>query len=294
MTFHIPFTISNIEKLKGNSKFFSFSTKKSPKSSKLQKYLDNADVKITANEYISICSRSFTITLCIFYLIATTALVILKVKNPYLISLGLALLLAVFVFFIQVNYPKIYDSRRVRNIEKNLIPALQDMIVQLNEGIPLFDILVNISSSEYKYLSEEFKKAVKKINAGLPQIEVLEELGERNSSIFFKRTLWQISNGMRAGSDVSVVIKESTSILNKEQLLQIQTYGNKLNPMIMFYMLMSVIMPALSIAFFTIISSMVGLPGKITTALFIGMLVFVTLLQIMFLGMIRSIRPSLL
>ena len=157
-----------------------------------------------------------------------------------------------------------------------------------------FNILVNISSSDYGELSEEFKKVVRKINAGLPQIDVLEQLGENNSSIFFKRTLWQLSNGMRAGSDISRVIVESINTLNEEQVIQIQNYGNKLNPLIMFYMLISVIMPALSLTFLIIISSMLGLKSGIVTLMFIGVFVIVVIIQIMFLGMIKSIRPSLL
>ena len=213
---------------------------------------------------------------------------------PFLISLILAFILSFFVYANQRAYPRIYNTRRIKNIEKNLIPALGDMLVQLNSGIPLFSILVNISSSSYGELSEEFKKAVKKINAGFPQMEVLEELGETNSSIYFKRTLWQISNGMRAGSDISIVIDESIKSLNEEQLLQIQNYGNKLNPLVMFYMLITVILPALAITFLTIISSIMNMPKNFVSLLFIGLFIFVILLQIMFLGIIKSIRPSLL
>jgi flagellar protein FlaJ len=168
------------------------------------------------------------------------------------------------------------------------------MLVQLNSGVPLFTIMVNISSSGYGELSVEFKKVVKKINSGMPQIEVIEELGEKNSSVFFRRTLWQISNGMRAGSDISVIIKESIKSLNEEQLIQIQSYGNKLNPMIMFYMLSSVIMPALAITFLTILSSLVNLSEPVTKMLFVAMFGGVVFIQFMFIGVIRSLRPSLL
>ena len=64
--------------------------------------------------------------------------------------------------------------------------------------------------------------------------------------------------------------------------------------MIMFYMLISVILPALSITFLTIISSLVNLSKTITIAMFIGLFVFVVLIQVMFLGIMRSVRPSLL
>ena len=181
-----------------------------------------------------------------------------------------------------------------KEIEKNLISALEDMLVQLSSGIPLFSILVNISSSDYGELSNEFKKIVRRINAGLPDIDVLEEAGEKSSSIFFRRTLWQISNGMKAGSDISVIIRDNISALNEEQLIQIQNYGNKLNPLIMFYMLITIILPALAITFLTVISALINLPKSTTTILYIGLFVVIVLIQIVFLGVIRSARPSLL
>jgi|SRR3989344_6371647 len=293
MRFHIPFTVSGIDKLKKRPHLFNF-TLKFDKNSKLQKYLDIVEPKITKSEYLSICLESFLISFIILYIIATTVLVLIGASLPFLLALGIAFIFSFFVFFSQIIYPKVYDSRRVKEIERNLIPALADMLVQLNSGIPLYNILINISASDYGSLSEEFRKAVRKINSGSPEVEVLEELGERNSSLYFKRTLWQLSNGMRAGSDTSIVIEESLKTLNEEQLLQIQNYGNKLNPMIMFYMVISVILPALSVAFLTIISSMINLPQNTTMLLFVGLFFFAILLQIMFLGVIRSIRPSLL
>ena len=293
MKFRIPFTLSDIEKLKRRRRIFNFKIGQD-KLKKLERYLNNVDAKIEANEYISICLETAIFSFFVLLVIASTILIIAKVRMSFLYSMGLAFLFSSFIFFIQVSYPKVYDTRRLRNIEKNLIPALQDMFVQLNSGIPLFNILINISSSDYGFLSEEFKKGVKKINSGISQIEVLEELGERNSSNFFKRTLWQLSNGMKAGSDISTIIQESIKMLNEEQLLQIQNYGNKLNPLIMFYMVISIIIPALSIALLTIISSMINLPATITKFFFITLFIFTILIQIMFLGVIRSSRPSLL
>ena len=99
---------------------------------------------------------------------------------------------------------------------------------------------------------------------------------------------------MKAGSNIADVVKDGIRALNEEQLLQIQTYGNKLNPLIMFYMLISVILPALSITFMTILASLVNLPKTITIAMFIGLFVSVVLIQVIFMGVIRSARPSLL
>lgn len=293
MKFQIPFTLAPLDKLKNRAKIFSPFTSKR-KNLKLQKVLDHSEIPLTEREYRMISIRGFVNAFLIIFIISTTSLVLANIQNPFLLGGALSLLSAFFVMTSQRLYPFVYDKKRIKNIERNLIPSLQDMLVQLNSGIPLFNILVNISSSDYGELSKEFSKAVKRINTGDPEVDVLEDLGESNASLYFKRTLWQISNGMRAGSDISIVVEESIKSLNEEQLLQIQNYGNKLNPMIMFYLLISVVLPALSIAFLTIITSMVGISRTLTIALFVGLGIIVLLIQTMFLGLIRSTRPSLL
>lgn len=293
MKFQIPFTLASPERIKKRVQTVPALIRPSRKS-KLGEYLAHADVPLTREEYLALIFKTCIIAFIAVFVLTSTLMLFLGIGRWYLYSAGFALVCAIFVASTQLLYPKLFVSRRDREIEKNLIPALEDMLVQLNAGIPLFTILVNLSNADYGELSEEFKRAVKKISAGKPQIEVLEELGKRSSSLYFKRTLWQISNGMKAGSDITIVIRDSITALNEEQLLQIQNYGNKLNPMIMFYMLISVILPALSITFLTIISSIVNLSASVSSALYIGLFVGVCLIQIMFIGMIRSIRPSLL
>ena len=293
MNFKIPFTFSRLDQLKKRAKPIS-SKIRYKKESALSNYLKNSGIELGREEYIAICLRTFIICFVFLFIISTTVLAFLKVGRFWLLGGVLALVFSLFVLFSQMVYPRIYVSRRQRDMEKNLIPALEDMMIQLNSGILLFNIMANIASSDYGELSVEFKKAVRRINAGEPEIEVLDDLGKRNPSVFFRRVLWQISNGMRAGSDMGIVVKDGLKALNEEQMIQIQNYGNKLNPLMVFYMLVSVIIPALSITFLTIISSMVNLPAKMAMMMFIGLFVLVFLIQIMFLGMIKSRRPSLL
>ena len=293
MKFKVPFTFSSTENLKKKSKFF-LSKIKYRKGTKLEENLRNSDADLTREEYLAICMRTSLFSFIIFTVIFTTIFAFLKLNMFYLLGPGAGIAFSLFIFFNQTVFPYIYVTRRQRNIEKNLIPALSDILVQLNSGIPLFNIIVNISSADYGELSKEFKKAVKRIGSGEPEAAVLDDLGKKNPSPFFRRTLWQISSGMKSGADMSVVIQDSITALNEEQIIQIQSYGNKLNPLIVFYMLVAIIMPALSITFLTIISSLINLEKNTTTIIFVALYVFVILIQIMFLGIIKSRRPSLL
>jgi|SRR3989344_4593803 len=293
MKFRVPFSFASLDKLNKRSSIFRKLTKYK-KESPLSIRLKQADLKITREEYLAICYGGAIKSFLILFLVSSTVLFFLKINYFLLSALAFSFIFSFFVFFSRFVYPKVYINRKEREIERNLIPALQDITVQLTSGIPLFSILVNISLSDYSTLSEEFGKIVRMINAGLPETDVLDEIGESNPSLLFRRALWQISNGMKAGSDISIIIKDTITSLSEEQLIQIQNYGNKLNPSIMFYMLVSVILPALAITFLTVVSSLINLSSKITISLFVVMFVFVVLIQIMFLGVIRSIRPTLL
>ncbi len=293
MTFKIPFTFGPLDRLKKRSSFITSLLPRKRKSA-LGDILKNNEIPLSREEYLSISLEATLKVFGFMAVLATTGLFFAGVKQFILFGCGFGFMIAGFIFSIQQTYPHIYTSRRQKNIERNLIPALEDMLVQLNAGVPLFSILVNISSSDYGELSNEFKRAVRKMNTGISQTEVLDELGKNNPSLFFRRTLWQISNGMKAGSDIAIVIRESMKSLNQEQVLQIQTYGNKLNPLIMFYMLISVILPALSITFLTILSSMVSLDSTTTKGLFMGVFIVIIIIQVMFLGVIKSTRPSLM
>jgi archaeal flagellar protein FlaJ len=293
MKFVIPFTFSSIKKLKSRSRPFS-SRFRHKKNSSLEGYLEWIGADLTREEYLGIVSRSFVNLFLSLFIIFSITLMIFGIKSFYLVGAGVAILFAGFISFSQLAYPRVRISRKEKNIERNLIFALEDILIQLNSGIPLFDILTNISNSNYGELSVEFKKAVKRIGSGEPESKVLADLSASSHSVFFKRTLWQISNGLNAGSDMSAIIRDNIKTLNEEQMIQIQNYGNKLNPLVMMYMLISVIVPALSVSFMTVVASMIGLEENLTKGMFVGLFVMVILFQIMFLGLIKSKRPSLL
>jgi len=293
MRFKIPFTFSSLDKSKKQARLFRKFVRKK-KNSKIQNYLNQSETKIKSEEYLAICTKNTLITFVITILLSTTLLAFINLGNFILMGFIIALAFSIFIYLTQRNYPRLFAVRKEKQIEKNLIPALEDILVQLSSGIPLFNIMVNISSSKYGVLSDEFKKMVNKINAGISQLEVLEQTGEKSNSLFFRRTLWQISNGMKSGSDMEGVIRDSIRALNEEQIIQIQNYGNKLNPLIMFYMLIAVILPALSITFLTIISSLVNLSTFTAILLYITLFVGVVIVQVMFLGIIRSLRPTLM
>src|SRR3989344_5972338 len=170
MKFQIPFTFANIEILKKRPIILK-RLQEHKKDSKLSYYLGNSDINVTREQYLNICTNSFIKNFTILFILITTFLILFKVPSAFILSIIIVILSSGFIAFAQINYPRAYFNRKQKELEVNLMPALEDMLVQLNSGVPLFDILVNISLSDYGEISNEFKRAVKKINAGKPQGE---------------------------------------------------------------------------------------------------------------------------
>lgn len=292
MRFQIPFTFSDIEILKRKSKSFIRFT--GLRKSSLGEHLKNAGVNTDKREYLSIVYKRALINLLVFSVIFTSILGVMRTKYFYIFGLGASLLITGFIFFNQINYPKIFSLTKQRDLEKNLIPVLQDMMVQLNSGVPIFRILANIAEADYGRVSTEFKKMVKEINSGVSQIDAIEKYAKLNTSKYFRRVLWQISNGMRSGSDMTIVINDEIKSLSEEQAIQIQSYGSKLNPLIVFYMLIAIVLPSLGVSFLILISSLLGIEATMMKIIFFIIFIVVIFIQIMFLGVIKSRRPSLL
>lgn len=294
MKFKIPFTSSETEQLKDNSKKFFKIFKAQDKEGFLKDNLRYCNTSLKPSEYMGICFRKFLFNLAFTSIFSLVILFLANVGNFIPFGLGVGLLFSGFIFFLQLGYPKSYASKKEKDVERNLISTLQDMLVQIKSGVSLYNVISNLSNSDYGSASEELKKAVNKIAAGVSAIHAIESLIRENSSEYFKRVLWQISNGLRSGSNMDLVLEDSIKNIQKEQSLQIQTYGNKLNPIVMFFMLVAVIVPSLGITFLIILSSMIGLPSSTLKMVFIGVFVFIMLIQVMFLGIIKSKRPSLL
>ena len=229
-----------------------------------------------------------------FFVLLMISLPTIKFGASVAVPFVVALVITIFIFMQQMAYPRLVTSRRIRLIEMNLLPALQDMHVELNSGVPLFNILVNVSKGSYGEVSEELGKAVKEINAGKSQIEALEDLAVRNPSVLFRRAIWQIVNGMKGGADIADLIKDVINNISDEQLTQIQKYGGQLSPLALFYMLIAVIAPSLGTTFVIVLSSFIALGEGTVKVVFYSILIMTIFFQLLFMGMIKSRRPSLI
>jgi flagellar protein FlaJ len=228
----------------------------------------------------------------LFLSLFIVTLIFIDIAKGFIISLSISALIFFVIIQYLKKYPKLILRKRVANIERNLLYAIRHVYVQVKAGVSLFETFMSISTGSYGAISDEFRTVVNEVNAGKPIEKALEELTLKNPSVFFRRVIWQLSNGIKAGSDISVVMKSVIDNISAEQRIAIRKYGSKLNPLTLVYMMVAVIMPAMGITFMIVLSTFSGL--SISETMFWMILAFLILFQFMFLGIIKSKRPNLL
>src|SRR3989344_4288313 len=117
MEFKIPFTITSLPRLIAKASLFKRFVKKK-ENPKLEEYLKRSDIEITREEYLSICIQGFLVFFLIFFAVVSTFMVILELEKQFLFSFIVAFLSGAFICFSRMTYPRIYDVRRQKDIER--------------------------------------------------------------------------------------------------------------------------------------------------------------------------------
>jgi len=252
----------------------------------LKLYLEQAQMNKKPSEYVR---GVFYLTIIVTAVIlASLLLVLLKLdKSPILLFLFIPLPLILFYFF--MNSPKIKARKRVNDIDSEVVYAGRYLLVEMSAGIPLFNALVNVSQA-YPKIGRHIQDIIRRVEVGKPLDTAIDEVIEITPSANFRKLMWQIMNSLRTGADVSHALESITEQISKEQLIEFKTYERKLNPLVMFYLMIAVILPSLGITMLSLLSTFLGI--KLSFGALIGIAIFIGFVQFMFLNMIRNSRPG--
>ncbi|VVC00886.1 Type II secretion system (T2SS), protein F [uncultured archaeon] len=291
MNMKIPLLLLPPKMAKGISHFFmGIASRLSVSFKFVEKELFRLDSDMTANEYISGCLLNAVIYFIIVEVLAY--LVLFKteiVSMPIVWALLAALVVSIVVFVFGLAYPRWMNNKKIAQIDRDLLFAARHLRIQTTAGVPLFEALVSASHG-YGAVSDEFKKIVTSVEAGTNMADALEDSAVKNPSYYYSRILWQMSNAVKAGTDIGPVLSDIVDFLADEQRIEIRNYGAQLNTLAIMYLMACIIMPTISLIFLMVISSFVELP--ITDTVFIFILAGLVFIQYMFIGIIESRRPA--
>jgi flagellar protein FlaJ len=254
--------------------------------------LKETDLNLMSDEFFAIAIFNSLIWFGILTIASTFVLTYTKFPEPLISGIIISTLVGIMFFFRIVFGVQLLVSKRVKSIDSNLVFGLKMMLVEINAGVGLFDSILIIASHKLGDLSSAFKEVAKRMSAGEREEDVLTDVASKNPSPFLKKIIWQIINGLKAGAPMGKIIEESLLSLERQQKTDIIEYGSSLRVLTLMFMMSGVIIPAMGLAFLSVLDSLPGI--QITQEIFIGFIGLVVVLQFMLIGYIKSKRPNLM
>jgi pilus assembly protein TadC len=211
----------------------------------------------------------------------------------------LSFLLPIFGFMVvtlmflllHIYYPKIIAKSVAANIDRGLLFAARDMMIQVSSGIPLFQTLSNVAEGDYGQVSVEFKRAVSEARSGTTLSTALEDMAVRNQSKYIKKMSWQLITAMRSRANLTTSLRSIIKLLVDYQMRMIKTYNAELNFIVLIYLLAAAVLPTIGTTILVIFSvfGVLGVTPEIYSMLVGGG----ALAQIMIIGYVYVRRPKM-
>ncbi|MEM2974089.1 MAG: type II secretion system F family protein [Candidatus Micrarchaeia archaeon] len=254
---------------------------------KLKKSMREARMTISATDFVG-RQLTFAVFMSIFIGIIVALVMYLQGAN-WLIAIPIAIICYPLMFLVGMQYPSALVAKRRREIDKDVLFAGRHLWIALKGGMPLFDSMLAVSKGGYGEVSREMNRLVEKVLVGVPIDVAAAEVVEDCPSPAFRRILMQMVNSIRSGADVSDSLDVVLEQISKEQMINIKEYGQRLNPIVMFYMVIGVIVPSLGISVGLLILSFAG--WSVGLKEMWAVIPIVAIIQYMFLSYAEITRP---
>jgi pilus assembly protein TadC len=253
----------------------------------LKRKLIIAHMNVTPEEYVK---RSFISASMFSVIIAFGSLLfILGFGLPAIYSL-VALLLGFGLFFLLfMRRTDVRVRKLAKEIDRDVLFAGRFLLIKLNSGKPLMNAIIDASNS-YGVANRYFKEIVRDIELGTPLEEALENASRYSPSEKMRRILFQISNALKIGIDVTTFLEAILDEIANDQLLEIKNYGHKLSGITLFYMLFAIVIPSLGITMFITVVSLVNI--QVNVGMFVVFLFFLAIVEFVFISVFKYIRPN--
>lgn len=254
----------------------------------LKKKLRIAKINSTPEDFIKKSLRSAVmsgvfIAVVAFFMMSKDAV---KIFQPILLGLVAGYLM----YSLSIRKVDIAIKKKAKAIDREVLFAGRFLLVKLNSGKPLINAIEEASDG-FGAATEYFQGIMRDIQLGTPLEKALEKSSEYCPSDNLKKILFQITNALKIGVDVTNFLQAILEEIAEQQLTEIVRYGKKLSSLTMFYMLGAIILPSLGMTLLIVVASLVSI--NIDMLGFTVIAFFLMVVQFIFITLFRAARPNM-
>jgi hypothetical protein len=168
----------------------------------------------------------FTKEIALFYTIFVISFIVLFVLDYILWYYLIIIILSLPIIFFCLYY---YELFKENQRQKYIDGILQDILLQASlfpKGTEITKIIQYISEQDYKYISLEFRIALKQIKKGYSVTKSLQEICTRNKSKLLERVINLLIVGYKSGKDMHFVFNKISQYILHIQELERERYSS--------------------------------------------------------------------
>ncbi|MCH8067111.1 MAG: type II secretion system F family protein [Nanoarchaeota archaeon] len=253
----------------------------------LKKELRIAHIKTTPQEFVYKSLKfslpfSLGLTILFFFIVDKAGLPLILIPVAFIV-----IFISVFRFAFLKLKAKIVQ--RQKEIDREVLFVGQYLLIQLYSGRPILNALIYTSKS-YGVAAKYMKEIVDDISTGSSLEKALESAMVYSPSEKFRKILFHVNNALKLGIDVTKPLRAVLDEIRDEQNIEIKRYGKKLNTIVIFYMLIAVVIPSIGMTLFIVLSSFINF--SITMTHFLIAVVFMIIVQLLFLSVFNTVKPT--
>lgn len=202
-----------------------------------------------------------SIFMTFFSIIVTSALIFLIFKHnlPYLFfGFGFVILLIPMLYKFWISYVDVQINKYGRELDGDLLFVCEYLLVSLESGLPLGNAIERFSRLK-RPGAKFFKKVFTEFQTGKSLELALKEASVYSPSESLRILLKRLHDSLNIGVDLKTILENFITESSDKKVVEIKGYSKKLNPIIMMYLLLGIVMPSLGITFFILGATMMNI-----------------------------------
>lgn len=250
-------------------------------------YISNMDY--TPEKFAQL-TLEMSIVLTGIFMVPIGWLLFFFIDNALPAVLMVGLILWIGLFFIILKIPAINKAAKGRKIEAEVAITGRRLLIQIESGKSLVNAIIDVAKHK-KESSKSLERVAYELYMGKPLEIAIKEAIQTSPSPTFRKIFVQIRNSLKTGADLKHTLKAALEEITREKTVQFESFGKRLNPLGLFYMVFGTIGPSLGIVIFVIALTVLGIPIKGGVLAFFLLVILV--IQLFFIVIFSNMRPEL-
>lgn len=192
-----------------------------------------------------------------------------------LVEISAAIILAPILFKFWFSFVDVQIRKYARNLEGDLLFVSEYLLVTLESGIPLGNAIHRLSEMK-RPGGVFFKRIYTDFKTGSNLETALDNGADYAPCDSVKILLKRLKDSLEIGIDLKQILENFIDEASQRKITEIKAFSKKLNPIVMMYLLLGIVIPSLGVTFL-ILGISIASPGNPELLKYILIFVFMTM-----------------